>query len=187
MLFVDIETTGPFEHKHCIWNIAAIYDEDGEFKGKFDMKARPPVGHEFDEEALHECGVTEDEIMASDNTQQDLKEMFEAWLGERVDRFDRDDKMFFAAYNSATFDYPFCRRLWTTHEDKFFNSFFWFPDIDVMRIAAWALIRERHMLANFKLPTVAKALGFPFDENQHHSAMYDCRVARNIYYSLEGD
>ena len=187
LLFVDIETTGLYENVHHIWELAAIYDEDGQFKSKFEMKAAPPPDAKFSKEALEKSNVTMEELWEIKNDQRNLKEMFEAWLSELVDKFDTNDKMFFAAYNSATFDYPFCRRLWRDHEDNYFGSFFWFPDIDVMRIAAWALINKRHMLPNFKLFTVAKAMGIPVNDKKAHSAMYDCRIAKQIYYSLEGE
>jgi DNA polymerase-3 subunit epsilon len=187
ILFIDTETTGLFEHINHIWQIAAIYDEDGKFKAKFEMKAAPPPDAKFNKDSLETSNITMEELWEIKNDQRDLKEMFEAWLSELINKFNSDDKMFFAAYNSATFDYPFCRQLWKNHNDNFFGSFFWFPDLDIMRIAAWALNKQRHLLPNFKLATVAKAVGIPIDTSKQHSAMYDCRIARQIYYAIEGD
>ena len=186
LLFVDTETTGQFEHIHHIWEVAAIYDEDGKFKSKFEMKAAPPPNAKYNKEALDSCGVVMEDLWEIKHDQRDLKETFEAWLSELVDKFDSDDKLFFCGYN-AEFDYRFLRRLWKDHDDNFFGSFFWFPYIDLMSISAWALVKQRHLLPNFKLFTVAKAMGLPVDKNKQHTAMYDCRVVRQIYYSLEGD
>jgi len=185
MLFLDVETTGIFESKHHIWELGCILDVDGVQKDKFHMKARPPKGAPINTEALTACGKTVEEICNYKNTQIELKEMFEAWLSEWVDKFDSDDKMFFVAYN-AEFDYRFCRRLWMNHDDKFFGSFFWFPYLDVMTIAAWALQDKRGLLPNFRLNTLAKAMGFEMKDDNFHGAMFDARVVRRIYYKLEG-
>jgi DNA polymerase-3 subunit epsilon len=149
------------------------------------MKARPPKGAPINTEALTACGKTVEEISNYKNTQIELKEMFEAWLSEWVDKFDKDDKMWFVAYN-AEFDYRFCRRLWVDHDDKFFGSFFWFPYLDVMTIAAWALQDKRGLLPNFRLNTLAKAMGFEIKDEYFHGALFDARVVRRIYYKLEG-
>lgn len=185
MLFLDVETTGLYENIYHIWELGAILDIDGQQKDKFHMKARPPKDAPINTEALQKCSKTVEEICNYPNTQIDLKEMFEEWLGQWVDKFDKEDKMFFVAYNSP-FDYGFCRQLWKNHDDKFFGSFFWFPDIDVMRVAAWALIKQRPLLPNFQLHTVAKAMGFKVDKEHYHGAMFDTRIARRIYYKLEG-
>jgi DNA polymerase-3 subunit epsilon len=185
MLFIDTETTGLFENRHHIWELGCILDVDGKQKDKFHMKARPPKGAPIVTEALHACGKTVEEICNYKNTQVDLKEMFEEWLSQWVDKFDRDDKMFFIGYN-ASFDYNFCRALWKNHDDNYFGSFFWFPYLDVMTIAAWALIDKRGLLANFKMQTVAKAMGFEVKDDMYHGAMFDARMARRIYYKLEG-
>jgi len=150
----------------------------------FNEKARPPKDAKIDPEAVKLCPYTDRQIRDFPLSQIELKELFGAWLEERVDKFNKEDKMLFIAYN-AKFDYNFCRTLWITHGDNFFNSFFWWPYLDMMSIMAWALADKRSLLPNFKLETVLKACGIIPDKTALHDAMYDCRLVRQLYYYLE--
>lgn len=182
--FIDVETTGADQNKNSIFELAAIVDFDGKFEARFCMNARPFEDDEIQKEAMDKTRKTEEEIWGYKNTQKDLYLCFSEFLAENVDKFDRTDKMFFVGYNSE-FDMRFVRQLWTEMGDKFFGSFFWFPDIDVMRVAAWAMMKERKEIPNFQLFTIARSLGIKVVEDNLHTAMYDTRLVRQIFYKLE--
>ena len=184
--FVDTETTGaePAED-YSIFEIACILDIDGKFESRFCMNARPIDGQKIDPEALQTTRKTEEEIRSYKNSQKDLYECFYEWCGSHVDPFNKKDKMHFCGYNSG-FDMNHVRELFNRHKNIYFGSLFWFPDIDVMRVAAWALMKERTKLSNFKLYTVAGAMGLDVKVGNFHNAMYDTRVVRQMYYYLEG-
>lgn len=184
LCFVDTETTGLDENKNSIFELAAIVDIDGEYAGRFIENAKPFGDDIISPEALKVTSHTEEEIRGFSNTQDDLKEMFEDFLYEFVEPTNRRDKLFFIAYN-AEFDYRFLRRLWEEMSDRYFGSFFWFPYIDLMSLYGWATMEDRQKMRNFRLNTVAKSVGLDVREDNLHSALYDARLAKQLYYKLE--
>ena len=185
LCFLDVETTGTSPgFGNQLWQLAAIFDEDGEFKGRFNMKARPTRDCVWDPEAMKMAAYTQEQINNFGDTQQDIYDMFSTWLAQRVDKFDKDDKMFFIAYN-ANFDHRFIRALFKDHKDNYMGSYFWWPYIDMMTIMMWAVADKRHLLPNFKLDTVCKHCGIVPNKESLHDAMYDVRLVRQLYYYLE--
>ena len=72
------------------------------------------------------------------------------------------------------------------HGDMFFGSFFFFPPIDVMNTAIFNCIRQRHLLPNFKLGTIAKHLGMDM-VGDLHDAMVDIRLTADIFFKFLED
>ena len=186
LCFVDAETTGLKTEVNSIFELAMIIDIDNKMIARFCQNASPYEDDEISQEALEVTEKTEEEIRSYENTQQDLFELAHGFLTEHVDVFNPEDKLFFVGYN-AYFDYRFMRALWEEQQDQYFGSIFWFPYIDMMSIVGWATLKERveMNLPNFKLYTVARALGLDVKESNLHTAMYDVRLARMIYYKLE--
>ena len=100
-----------------------------------------------------------------------------------MDRYDTLDKFHLIAYN-AKFDTDHLRAWFAKNGDKFFGSWFWHPPLDVMSFAAIGLMRRRPSLDNFKLLTVAEALGLEIDEERSHDALYDVELAREVFHML---
>lgn len=182
--FIDTETTGANLEINSIFELAAILDIDGKYTSRFCENAKPFDGDKIHPEALKVTGKTEEEIWGFPKSQRRLKRDFQNWMTDYVDPMDKEDKMHFVGYN-ASFDYSFARRLWEEMDDPYFGSFFFFPYIDIMTICGWALMSERTQVKDFKLFTVAHAMGITVNEEKCHGAMYDCRLARSIYYALE--
>ncbi|GAH15256.1 unnamed protein product [marine sediment metagenome] len=182
----DVETTGLDPERHGITQIAGIVfsgDRLGTTQFKeleaIDLKVAPFPGDEIDPEALIQQGRTKEEIMAYPDPSAAHREL-ENILGRHVDKFNRKDKLFFAAYN-VQFDYQFVRRWFTKCADKYFGSWFWSsPAIDILTVAGLELADRREGMANFKLVTVAETLGIK-PEGQAHDAMVDIRMAAQVF------
>ena len=67
--------------------------------------------------------------------------------------------------------------------DKYYGSYFWHPPICVMNMAAQKLAHRRADLPNFKLTTVAEAIGVACEGNAH-DATYDITLTREVYKKL---
>lgn len=161
LCFIDIETTGLDHKSDKIWQIAGCIRINGKIKKRFDFKT---TYSEPDEKKLYHLLVNV--------------------LNKYVNKFDKNDKMHFIAYNSR-FDENFIRELFVRNGDKFYGSYFFTPSIDIMQMAAIYFMLQRKTLENFKLSTVCKAIGINIDENRLHDGAYDIEVSRNLYNRLD--
>ena len=159
LLYADVETTGTDPEKHGIIQLAAILEIDGEEVDSFTSNCNIHKGDEITEEALDVNGLTQLQI-ASFPDPAGVKHKFERFLAEHVDRFDRADKCYLVGYN-GTFDDEFLRAWFAKCGDKYYGSWICWPPIDVAVLAAVHFMIEggREKLHNFKLGTVARALG----------------------------
>lgn len=105
-------------------------------------------------------------------------------LNKFVDRFNKEDKMYFLAYN-AHFDTEFMRELFLKHNNKFFGSYFYTPSIDIMQIVADRMMSNKVRPENFKLSTICKYYGIPVEENKLHNAAYDIDITHKLYTKLK--
>lgn len=152
-MFIDIETTGLDASKDVITQIGFVYKEGSIVKRTVDIKG--------------------DEIY----------KRFLAELDKCVDRYNKNDKMYFLAYNAA-FDSAFIRKLFEKNNNQFYGSYFYHPYIDVMQIAArWYMRRNEHP-ENFKLSTICKDFGIKVDDTKLHDALYDIQLTRRLYSKL---
>ena len=110
--------------------------------------------------------------------------LFIKMLREVVDPYDSRDKFHLYGYN-AKFDYDFLRAWFEKLGSPYFGSYVWYPPIDVMNLAADYFEKIRHELPNFKLVTVAAALGANIEGSRLHDAVYDIFLTRFIYHELK--
>ena len=181
LAFIDVETTGLDPQRHALWSLGCILEVDGEEVDRFSLKCQPHEGREVEPEALAVGKITEQELMGLPSPYA-AREEFESHLRRFVDRYDRQDKFFFVAYN-APFDYQFVRSWWEECGDPYYGSWFWHPPLDVMGLAALVLIEERPLLKNFKLETVCGHLGVEL--TQAHDALADIEATRRLWHKLE--
>jgi len=181
-VFIDVETTGLDPKLHGIWSIAGLICEGGKTLDSFDFKVDPYDNDQIDSEALEVGGISELDF-AGFADPAETKDALCAKLGGFCDQYDKKDKMFFAAYN-ASFDNQFMREWFLKGGDDYFGSWFWTPAIDIMTLAGVYLRGERPGMKNFKLKTVAEAMGLHIDEARLHEAIYDVELAMQIYYRV---
>ncbi len=178
-IFIDVETTGLDAKQHGIIQIAGIIVIDGEWKEDFNLPCNIFPDDAVSDKALEINGKPLDEIRSYADPIE-VYQFITGVLKEYVDKYDRKDKFNFIAYN-AGFDMDFMRQWFTKNNDKYFGSWFHFPYIDVMGLAAQYLKAEREIMPNFKLGTVANHLLIEIDKAELHDAMYDIKLAQAIY------
>jgi DNA polymerase III subunit epsilon len=179
----DLETTGTFYKWHGIHQIAGIIDINGEIKDEFEFKVRPHEKCTIDDDALKVSGVTKEQIMAYPEMNEVYKQLI-AILEKYVDKFDKTDKFWLVGFNNSSFDDEFLRAFFWRCGDHYFGSWFYSHSLDMIVLAGQALINERSKMMNFKLATVARKLGIPVDDSLTHDALYDCRITREMYYTI---
>lgn len=179
IFFCDTETTGTNPLIHSIHQLAGMLIIDDVIVEKVDYKVRPHPDAKIDEEALKVSGVTKEQILAYPDIET-VHKQFTDMLGKYIRKFDKTDKAYFAGYNTH-FDNDFVRQLFDDVGDKYFGSWFWSDRIEVMSLASLMLQHKRASLVNFKLMTVANALGLVIDETRAHDALYDIEVTKWIY------
>lgn len=182
--YVDLETTGTDVATNGIHQIAMILQTPDETV-EFNWNVRPREGCVGKQEALDICGKTAEELKAYPAMSSVFFEIVDE-LDKRCSRFDKKDKFFFVGYN-ANFDNQFLRRFWDDNSDNYFGSYFFSNVIDVMTLAGLRLMDVRPTMLNFKLLTAAQALGAEIDESQAHDALYDCRLAKQMFEILTAD
>ena len=123
--------------------------------------------------------MTKEQIMQYPSIESVYKKLISI-LGKYCNKYDKQDKFFFAGYNTY-FDFHMLRQFFDDNGDKYFGSWFWSNPIDIMSLATTMLIGKRQSLVNFKLVTVASSLGFIVDENKAHDALYDIYMTKWIY------
>ncbi len=183
-IFIDVETTGLSEWKNSIIQIAGIIEIDGEEMDDFNTWLAIRKEEQVSEVALELIGKTKEEIdqMGIERKEgfEDLKNTLDAY----VDPYNKTDKFLFYGYNSP-FDNKFLRAFWKEHNDKFFGSYFYNPDICVMRMAAEYIGDDRTAMKDFKQNSVATKLGIEYEESELHDAMADIRLTRAIYKHIK--
>lgn len=182
LIFIDVETTGLEHPDSALIQLSGLIEIDGEVRASFDYRIRPFPADIVAVEALSVNGLTREEIDGYDDPRAVFDE-FTSLLAQFVDRYDRADKFHLVAYN-APFDSEHLRAWFAKNDDRFYGSWFWHPPIDVMGMAAVAAMPRRAHLENFKLVTVAKALGLIVDEAKAHDALYDIGLTRSVFQVL---
>lgn len=183
-IYIDTETTGLDPELHDIWQLSGIIEIDGKVMQEFDCKIRPVNFASITDEALRVGGVTVENLEAFPPVQH-VFNWFEGLLGEFVDPYDRRDKFTFYGFN-APFDDAMLRAWFKKCGCPYYGSYFWWPVVDVAGLAHTKLMKmgKRQTMPNFKLGTVAEALGIT-PEGELHNALTDIRLTRAIKIKLE--
>jgi DNA polymerase-3 subunit epsilon len=182
-IFLDTETTGLSAYKNSLIQIAFLVTVDDQLVEEGDFQLKPKHETQFDQNAMQKIGKTPTQLFDEGSDRKEVKEKFTSILKGYVDPFDKKDKFHLYAYNSP-FDTDFLRSFWVEQGDKYFGSFFWTPDICIMRMAMEVIGAKRNLLENFRLGTVCNHFGVKFDEAEAHDARYDVRKTYNLYRVL---
>lgn len=187
IIFIDTETTGTDPNKNGLIQIAGIVYESintrGELKelDRFDWKLKPFESDLIEPAALQVNNTTQEQLAEYPDPVTVYNDFYKL-LCKYINPYNKLDKAFFAGYN-ARFDYDFLRKFFEKNNNKYFGSFFYFPAIDVMNLAATYLMNERRELANFKLETVCKHIGIEAAGNLH-DAMTDIILTKDLYLTI---
>lgn len=180
LFFFDLETTGANPGRHGIHQISGEIMVDGVTREQFDFKVRPNPQAQIEEDALKVGGVTKEQILAYP-PMYDIYRKLINMLEKYVDKYNKKDKYFLVGFNNASFDNQFLRGFFLQNGDQYFGSWFWSNSFDVMVLATPYLAANRAEMENFKLATVAKALGIEVSEDNLHDASYDIALTKGIF------
>jgi DNA polymerase III subunit epsilon len=175
LFFCDVETSGVEPKQNAILQISGIISCDN-LGEQFTLRIKPFEGDVIEKEAIEVNMLDPTKGMEPKEAHRELVKI----LGRYVDKFKRSDKFFFIGYN-ASFDNQFLREFFNKANDKYFGSWFFNPALDVMSLALSKLMSKRFAMENFKLPTVAKALGIEFDLDKAHGAEYDVQKTKEMF------
>lgn len=179
--FIDTETTGLDPSLHHIHQISGIiFDDSWKELERFDLKFCPKTLEGHTAEALQVSNITPGELAARPMTYIHAHGEFCKIMSKYVDKYDRKDKALLYGYN-VSFDERFVRAWFSSCGDEYFGSWFWFPFIDVMQVAAHMVGKDRPSFPNFKLGTVCKAAGIEFADIFSHDGFYDVLKTAELY------
>jgi DNA polymerase III subunit epsilon len=184
LFYCDVETGGTDCSVHALLQLAYLIEIDGKIITEGNTLVRPGPKDVIVSKALEVNGLNEKELRNAPTSNEVYNGLIKD-LAIYVNKYDAQDKFFFIAYNAA-FDYGFVRTLFERNGDKYFNSWFWHPYIDVMTLAANKLINQRSTLSNFKLATVANALEVD-TKGRLHDALYDIKITKQLYEKIRGN
>jgi DNA polymerase-3 subunit epsilon len=185
-IFIDTETGGT-EKEHALLQLAGIitfednehpFETKTEIKEEFNFFIKPFPEDIIEDGALEVNHLTREQIATFEEPRIVYNKFIEI-LAKYVNKFDKQDKFFFLAYNSP-FDNQMLRTFFNKIGDKYFGSWFWTPDICIMRKAADEFIHIRQEFSNFQLSTVAKHLNIE-QEGDLHDALTDIRLTIKLF------
>lgn len=151
-VLIDIETTGLTPRGNRITQIAAIYKKNGRIVNRFNS-----------------------------NSYYCLEE-FKDYLDTIIDRFNKNDKAYFVAWN-AKFDSEWMHEKMKGAVGSFGNYFYHMP-IDIQQYCAYKFSRKGIIPENFKLETIARHFKIKCSTNKFHDAAYDINITNEILRKL---
>jgi uncharacterized protein YprB with RNaseH-like and TPR domain len=183
-LFVDTLTTGMNPERCAIYRLGALYVEDGVEKKALDIKVRPYNNARISQQSLWIGGETRSTLIhypSEDSAFGDLLSFLNAVVDVRNSR----DKIYIGGYNCSAFDIPFLREWFIRMDNQQFRNYFNVQSLDMMNIAAMALISKRESLPDFQMQSVASYLGIHTIEEEKYDCLQNARTALKIYRKLQ--
>ena len=179
--FIDVETTGLDETKNDIVQLVCIITDDTQTElDRFSLKWRPPASTEYSQGALDKTGLTVETIEAYPINYLEAHTQFTDFLAKHVNRYDKNDKLIFVAYN-APFDDKFVRSWFNKAGDSYYGSFFWHPALCVMQMSMFFLRNHRPALKSMRLGYLCESAGLGWDESLAHDAAYDIEQTLKLF------
>lgn len=178
--FVDTETTGTDPKRHGVTQIGVIIEIDGKIRETLRFKVKPFETDEIEQTAI-DIQNTSLETIKSYPSPQIVHQQLISIMERYVDRYDKEDKFHLIGYN-ARFDSDMLREWFNKCGDVYYGSWFFFPPIDVMNIAAVILMEKRARMDNFKLQSVCEEMGLFLVESFLHNALEDVKITRDLFY-----
>lgn len=173
--WIDTETTGLDPIKNGIIQVAFIIEIDGQVT-RADYRINP-IGKEIDPQAMETNGISPEQLAAYPSAIV-VKSEIEKFLGQFVDKYDRQDKFIPAGYN-VDFDLSFLEQLWLDCGDKYFYSWFERVPLDIYRnhrLLEWLGVTQKP--ENRKLETLARMYGI--EPVNNHDAACDIEMTYKI-------
>jgi len=182
--WIDLETTGLFAKKNGVVQIACKIERDGRIIDKFVSYVKPLPDDEIAQQALDVNGLTREQLLTFPEPKLVLIK-FKQFLERHMNKYDRTDKFVIGGYNTK-FDMDFLREWFKKCNEKYFGSYFYWLEIDVMRHAVMY-----YTLTNQALPTGKGQMTLPVVAERHgikvidaHDAEADITMTRELFHRL---
>ena len=183
ILFLDTLTTGLSPERCAIYRMGGIFCEMTATSiremQRIDLRIRPNEKARISDSSLWIGGETRRTLVAF----PDQKETFDTFiktLDGVVNVKNPKDKLYVASFNASSFDVPFLRNWFQMNDNGRFRDYFYVQTLDLMSLAAFALINEREGMPDFHMETTAKYLGV----NVEHTEKYDCISNAEMYIEM---
>jgi len=184
-MFFDTETTGVKPHRHFLHQLSGLVEIEGKIVEEFDIRSAPHPKAEIAPGALEISNTDESDLYFFQDHKAALKQ-FTNLLDKYVDRYDPKDKIHLVGFNNRSFDDIFLQYFFELGGNKFMMAYFHSGTLDVSVLASEYLKNRRRNMKAFKLASVARELGVPFDKEDLHDALVDAKVTRQIYRIVTG-
>lgn len=180
-LFFDTETTGLDSKKNSIIQFAGIMEYDGKEVDRINIKFQPFEEAEISQEALDKTGTTLEDILGYISHVEGFQKI-QLFLDKHCNKFDRNDKIYPAGYNSK-FDTEFLSEMFKYNGERFgIGSYFNWRTIDPLPLLYLMDWTGKISLENYKLETVCKH--FKITLTDAHDAMSDIEATRDLIKKL---
>ncbi len=182
VLFLDTETSGLFEKKHDIHQLACLIEIDGKLVDEKVFYCQPTNWENVDKKALQICNVTMEQIMDYPppyETYLQVTQLFDKY----IDKYNPADK-FTAAGQNVRFDMKFMKEWFVkAGQDQWFYSYVDSKtELDTLSLVKWVQYLDKMpILKDNKLSTICEYLKIPLDA---HDALNDIKAGREVHYRL---
>lgn len=184
ILFIDTVTTGMNPEKCSIYRIGGIYVENGVEAKRFEFRMRPFRNARIAEQSLWISGESRSSLLNYKEESEAFKD-FVSFLDTIVSVKNPNDKLYIAGFNVAAFDIPFLREMFHRNGNERFRDYFHVQAIDLMCLAAFALMRVRSSMPDFHLETAARFLQVTTIIGDDYSCIVNAKVCLDMYRKLE--
>lgn len=188
ILFIDTLATGVHLERCAIYRIGGILctENVNEIKEvrRFDFAVRPFSGARIAENSLWIGGVTRS-TLAGYPPQEAAFADFYKLLEDAVNVKNVKDKLYLCGFNVSAFDAPLLKNWFLRNENGRYRDCFYMQTIDLMSIAAFALMNFRSDMPDFHLETAAKNLGINPTKSARYSCLDNAETCIKMYVELK--
>lgn len=187
ILFIDTFTTGLDTNRCAIYRFGGVMCNTNATTMKenvrFEFNIRPWSGARIIDNSLWLGGVSKSDLIRF-SPQEEVFKAFIGMLDENIEVKNPKDKAFIAGFNASAFDVPFLKNWFKMNGKENFRDYFYVQTIDLMSIAAFALVNERSSMSDFYLESTARALDIETEKNEKKSCLENALLCMKIYRKL---
>lgn len=188
ILFIETQATGIDSSRCAIYKMAGIICEETitglkETK-RFDYYVSPFEKARVEDKALWLGGVTRAELSLYESEGEVFKR-FLTLLDNTVNVRDPKDKIYICSFSASSYDVPFLKNFFLRNGSQRFRDYFYVQTLDLMCLAAFALINEREGMPDFHLETTAKFLGVAPEHTRSYDTIVNAETSLEIFKALK--
>ncbi len=184
IFFIDTVTTGMNPDRCAIYRIGGIYTEDGVERSRFELRMRPFANARIAEQSLWICGESRSSLLVYQDESAVFKSFIQ-YVDQYVDLKNPRDKAYIAGFNTSAFDVPFIREWFYRNGNERFRDYFHVQAIDLMTLAAFALMPYRSSMPDFHLETAARFLEVRTPSGESYDCISNAKTCLEMYRKLQ--